>query len=388
MDTKSSAGFDRRTFLTAGVAVGVVGGGLVLGIRYANRREEAAGAAASGRTLAPNAFVRVAPDDTITVVIGKAEMGQGIYTGLAMALAEELDVDPARVKVELAGADPAFNVPFMPIQITGGSMSTSTTYTQLREAGARARAMLLAAAAQKWNVDAATLRTENGKVLNGSKSSSYGALADAASQLPVPEKVTLKDPAQFRYLGKPIKRLDAPMKVDGSAKFGLDMRVPGMLFAVIARPPVIGATLGKVDDSAARAVQGVVDVKVIPAGVAVYGTNTWAAKRGREALELVWNEGPQARYSTVAQRREYQRLLATARRRRAQHGQRESGVELGCQAHGRGIRAALPGALADGAAQLPGRRACRRLRPVAGHADANDRSRCRGARAWTRAVQK
>ena len=311
MDTKSSAGFDRRTFLTAGVAVGVVGGGLVLGIRYANRREEAAAAAASGRTLAPNAFVRVAPDDTITVVIGKAEMGQGIYTGLAMALAEELDVDPARVKVELAGADPAFNVPFMPMQITGGSMSTSTTYTQLREAGARARAMLLAAAAQKWKVDAATLRTENGKVLNGSKSSSYGALADAASQLPVPEKVTLKDPAQFRYLGKPQKRLDAPMKVDGSAKFGLDMRVPGMLFAVIARPPVIGATLGKVDDSAARAVKGVIDVKVIPAGVAVYGTNTWAAKRGREALELVWNEGPQARYSTVAQRREYQRLLTT-----------------------------------------------------------------------------
>ena len=121
--------------------------------RIGAKRRPAAGA--SGRTLRPNAFVRVAPDDTITVVIGKAEMGQGIYTGLAMALAEELDVDPERVKVELAGADPAFNVPFMPIQFTGGSMSTSTTYTQLREAGARARAMLLAAAAQKWNVDAA-----------------------------------------------------------------------------------------------------------------------------------------------------------------------------------------------------------------------------------------
>jgi isoquinoline 1-oxidoreductase beta subunit len=244
------------------------------------------------------------------VIIGKAEMGQGIYTGLAMVLAEELDVDPARVKVEFGGVDPAFNVPFMPLQLTGGSMTTSTTYTQLREAGACARAMLLAAAAQRWNVEEAQLRTEDGKVFRGGKSLSYGALADAAAGLPVPEKVTLKDPADFRYLGKPQRRLDAPVKVDGSAKFGLDMRVPGMVFAVVARPPVIGAKLGHVDDSAARAVTGVVDVKVVPSGVAVYGTNTWAAKRGREALEIDWIEGAQANYSTVAQRRDYQRLLA------------------------------------------------------------------------------
>jgi isoquinoline 1-oxidoreductase subunit beta len=307
MNDKSPSGFDRRTFLTAGVAAGVVGGGLVLGIRYANKRESGAGI--SGRTLAPNAFVRVAPDDTVTVVIGKSEMGQGIYTGLAMALAEELDVDPRRVKVEFAGADPAFNVPFMPMQFTGGSMSTSTTYTQLREAGARARALLLAAAAQRLGVDASELRTEDGKVYRGSKVLSYGALADAAAQIPMPEKVALKDPANFRYLGKPQLRLDSPMKVDGSAKFGIDMRVPGMVFAVIARPPVVGATLANVDDSAARAVSGVVDVKVVPAGVAVYGTNTWAAKRGRDALKLEWTEGAQAQYSTVAQRREYQRLL-------------------------------------------------------------------------------
>ena len=162
-------GFRPPHFPHRGVAAGVIGGGLVLGIRFANRREAAAPGGA-GRTLAPNAFVRVAPDDTVTVVIGKSEMGQGIYTGLAMALAEELDVDPARVTVEFAGADPAFNVPFMPIQFTGGSMSTSTTYMQLREAGARARAMLLAAAAQKWNVDAAALRTEDGKVSDGAKS--------------------------------------------------------------------------------------------------------------------------------------------------------------------------------------------------------------------------
>jgi len=153
------------------------------------------------------------------------------------------------------------------------------------------------------------LRTSDGKVVRGSRSLTYGALADAAAGLPVPEKVTLKDPATFRYLGKPQKRLDAPMKVDGSAKFGIDMRVPGMVFAVIARPPVIGATITKVDDSAARAVAGVVDVKVIPAGVAVYGVNTWAAKRGRDALEIDWHEGAQTSFSTAAQRREYQRLL-------------------------------------------------------------------------------
>jgi isoquinoline 1-oxidoreductase beta subunit len=309
MNDQSPAGFDRRTFLTAGIAAGVIGGGLVLGVRYAGQREKLAGAGAAGRAFAPNAFVRIAPDDSITFVIGKSEMGQGIYTGLAMALAEELDVDPARVKVEFGGVDPAFNVPFMPIQFTGGSMSTSTTYSQLREAGARARAMLLAAAAQHWNVDATSLRTEGGKVFRGSKSLTYGALADAAGRLPVPEKVTLKDPSTFRYLGKPQKRLDAPMKVDGSAKFGIDMRVPGMLFAVIARPPVVGAKLETVDDSAARAISGVVDVKVVPAGVAVFGTNTWAAKRGRDALKIAWNEGAHSSFSTSGLRAEYRRLL-------------------------------------------------------------------------------
>ena len=149
----------RRTFLVAGA---VVGGGLYLGIRFAEKRS--GDAAATGNTLQPNAFVRVAPDESVTIVIGKAEMGQGIYTGLAMALAEELDVDPNRVKVEFAGADPAFNVPGTPLQFTGGSMSTSSTYQQLREAGAKARAMLIAAAAQRWDLDAALLTTADGKV--------------------------------------------------------------------------------------------------------------------------------------------------------------------------------------------------------------------------------
>lgn len=306
MSDSNPSRIDRRNFLIAGA---VVGAGLYVGIRFANGK--LGRSAGSGDTLQPNAFVRVAPDDTVTVIIGKSEMGQGIYTGLAMAVAEELDIDPGRVRVEMAGANPAFNVPFMPMQFTGGSMSTSTTYQQLREAGATARAMLVAAAAQRWNVDAAELRTDDGRVLRGSKSLTYGELADAASKLPVPQTVTLKDAANFRYLGKPRARLDAPAKVDGSAKFGLDVRLPGMLFAVIARPPVPGATPRSIDDAATRAVPGVVDVKQIPSGIVVYGANTWAAKRGRDALVVDWDEGPHRNFSTASQRREYQRLCNT-----------------------------------------------------------------------------
>jgi isoquinoline 1-oxidoreductase beta subunit len=303
-DPAASARIGRRSFL---VGSALVGAGLVIGIRVANKHS-----GASGATLQPNAFVRVAPDDTITVIIGKAEMGQGVYTGLAMAVAEELDVDPQRVKVEMAGADPAFNVPFMPMQFTGGSMSTSTTYQQMREAGARARAMLLAAAAQEWGVPVTGLTTDDGKVFKDSKSLSYGKLADAASKLPVPETVTLKDPAAFKYLGKPQRRLDTPMKSDGTAKFGLDVRLPGMLFAVIARPPVIGARMLKLDDAAARAVPGVVDIKEIPTGIAVYGTNTFAAKRGRDALVIEWEDGANKSFSTAGQREQYQKLSRTA----------------------------------------------------------------------------
>jgi isoquinoline 1-oxidoreductase beta subunit len=296
---------DRRSFLVGGA---VIGAGLYVGIRFAENRFETT--APAGVPFRPNAFVRIAPDDSVTVIIGKSEMGQGIYTGLPMALAEELDVNPARVHVEFGPVDPVFNAPFAPVQFTGGSSSTNSTYMQLREAGARARAMLLSAAARRWNVSRAALRTADGKVLHGERSLTYGALADAASKETPPDKVALKDPSQFRYLGKPQPRLDAPLKVDGSAKFGLDMRLPGMLFAVIARPPVIGATLRKVDEQAARAVSGVVDVKELPSGVAVYATNTWAAKRGREALVIDWDEGPNKSLSTDSLRTEFRRLAA------------------------------------------------------------------------------
>lgn len=307
-DRKHTTQFDRRDFLVGGLVGGaVIGSGLYVGMRFAERRSGAQPAA--GATFSPNAFVRIAPDDSVTVIIGKSEMGQGVYTGLAMILAEELDIDPGRVAVQFAPVHADYNVPFAPVQFTGGSMSTNTSYQPLREAGARARAMLLSAAAAHWGVDAASLRTADGAVFNGARRLSYGRLADAAAKLPVPGNVDLKDPAQFRYLGKPQKRLDAPAKVDGSAKFGIDMRVPGMLYAVVARPAVVGARLRRVDDRAARALPGVVDVRELPGGVAVYATNTWAAKRGREALQMDWDDGANGGFSTDRQRVEYRRLL-------------------------------------------------------------------------------
>jgi isoquinoline 1-oxidoreductase beta subunit len=169
--------------------------------------------------------------------------------------------------------------------------------------------MLLGAAAKHWNVGADRLRTDDGRVLFGQESLSYGALANAAAGEPAPEKVTLKDQAQFRYLGKPQKRLDTPVKVDGSAKFGLDMRLPGMWFAVVARPPVIGGKLLKFDDSAARAIPGVTEVKQLPSGVAVYATNTWAARRGRDALKIDWDDGPNKTFSTENLRAQYRDLV-------------------------------------------------------------------------------
>ena len=251
-------------------------------------------------------------------------------------------------------------------------MSTSTTYMPLREAGARARAMLLAAAAQRWNVDVTELRTEDGKVFNGRKSLSYGALADAASKLPVPEKVTLKDPAQFRYLGKPQKRLDSPMKVDGSAKFGIDMRAAGH---VVRRHRAAAGDRREAAQARrhgrARRARAWSMSSNCPAGIAVYATNTWAAKRGREALAVEWDEGPNNNLSTDGAARRVPAARATAPGAVARpRGNVRSALRGRGEAHGRGIRAALSGAFAHGAAQLPGRRARRWLRPVPGHADA------------------
>jgi isoquinoline 1-oxidoreductase beta subunit len=268
--------------------------------------------AASQAHLAPNAFLRVGADDSITVILGKSEMGQGVYSSLPMLVAEELDVDPALVKVEFGAPDPAFFSPPFPTQITGGSSSMRTMYEPLRRTGATARAMLIAAAAQRWGTDAGKLSTSNGVVTDGTNRARYGELVEAASRLAPPQDVSLKDPKEFRYLGKTtVRRLDAPAKVNGSAQFGLDVRLPGMLYAMVARSPVFGATVASFDDEAARSVPGVVVVKQVPSGVAVIATDTFAARRGRDALQVQWNEGSGAAFSTESLREEYRRLART-----------------------------------------------------------------------------
>ncbi len=305
---EESARASRRMFL---VGSGVIATGLLVPWYFAGRRRPAAGdfAAARGPGLSANAFVHVAPDDTVTVWLPKSEMGQGIYTSLAQILGEELDVDPRRLRIEFAPVDAAYHYPGMPMQFTGGSMSTNTSYEPLRKAGATARAMLLAAAARRWGVASASLGTDDGQVFGEGQRAKYGELAQDAGALSPPRNVVLKDPANFRYIGRPLRRLDSAPKVTGRARFGIDVMRSDMAHAAIARAPAFGGTVRSVDDRAARAVAGVLDVRQIAAGVAVLATNTWAAQRGRDALMIDWTPGAEPDLSIDALRTRYQGLL-------------------------------------------------------------------------------
>jgi len=297
----------RRHFL---IGVGVVAGGLAAGSLLrpylVGGREPSA-----PKEFKPHAFLRISADDTVTVIIGKSEMGQGVHTGLPMILAEELDFDPQRLKVEFAPVDPVFNHPFLPAQFTGGSMSVMTTYEALRNVGATARAMLVSAAAARWEVDPETLITDDGRVIDVTgRELRYGELVDAAAGMPVPAKeaIRLKDRNEFRYIGKPQKRLDGPAKVTGQAIFGIDVQLPDLLTAVVARPRVFGATLKSFDTSRAKAVPGVVAVKEVPSGIAVIAEHTWAALKGREALLVEWDESAGRGISTQSLREQWREL--------------------------------------------------------------------------------
>lgn len=299
----------RRDFLKIGAAAG---GGLVLGFALPGpgpgRRARAAAA-----PFAPNAFLRIGADESVTVVVGKSEMGQGVYTSLPMLVAEELECDWARVRVEAAPVDAAYNHTAWGSQMTGGSTSVWSSWEQLSRAGAAARVMLVTAAARTWGVDAAECRAESGVVVHGptGRRLSFGRLAEAAAALPIPENVPLKSPGEWKILGRPRPRLDAPAKTDGSALFGIDVRRPGMLTAVIARPRVFGAKLLGFDGAEAKAVPGVRAVAAVDAGVAVAADGFWAAERGREALKVSWDEGALAGVSTEGLREEFARLAAT-----------------------------------------------------------------------------
>jgi isoquinoline 1-oxidoreductase beta subunit len=292
-----SASVSRRDFLRTGAAVGA---GLTIAVQLGCApREETGGPAPT--PFEPNAFLKVGTDGSATIVVGFSEMGQGVLTSIPQLVAEELDVAWEQVKVEQAPAgEPWFN-PMFGIQGTGGSTSVRAAWQPMREAGAKARAMLVAAAAAQWGVPAEECTTESGEVKHegSGKRLGYGALATAAAALPVPATVTLKEPGDFRIIGKSVPRTDVPAKVRGAATFGLDAQVPGALVALVARCPVFGGKAATWDEAAAKAVPGVKHVVAISSGVAVVADGYWAAKKGREALNVQWDEGKGATQSSA-----------------------------------------------------------------------------------------
>jgi len=292
---------ERREFLKVSVAAS---GGLLIGFQFPGistlaAAKSATAPKASADTFVPNAFVRIGSDERVTVIVNHSEMGQGVYTSLPMLLAEALDADWTKVGFAPAPVDPKYNHPAFGLQMTGGSSSVWSGLEQFRQAGAAARSMLVAAAAQQWNIDAATCRTESGAVFHGSdRKLTYGQLVDAAAKLTPPAHVQLKDPKTFKLIGKPIKRLDTPEKLNGGAVFGIDVKLPGMLTAVIARPPIFGAKMRAFDDSRARSMPGVKKIVAVPAGVAVIADSFWQAKTARDALHVEWDEGSMQNFNT------------------------------------------------------------------------------------------
>jgi isoquinoline 1-oxidoreductase subunit beta len=315
MTTKTFAASEstRRDFLKSAGTVSAMA--LTIGFDWAGpaRRAVASPAApAAGASFAPNAFLRIGSDNRVTVIAKHVEMGQGAYTGIATIVAEELDADWAQVRVESAPADAKryANLAFGTIQGTGGSSAMANSWNQLREAGGKARAMLLAAAAKEWKVPVAELTVERGIVYHAGKKrqAAFGTLVATAVRLPVPDSVQLKDPKDFKLIGHTAARVDAPAKCDGSAQFTIDVALPGMLVALLKRPPLFGATVKSFDAAAASAVPGVVKVVQVPGGVAVVAKGFWAAKLGRDALKVQWDDSNAEKRSSSDLLDEYRRL--------------------------------------------------------------------------------
>ena len=295
----NAANLSRRDFLKT---TAMVGGGLVIAMKFSPKL----GAAEVPATFAPNAFLRIAPDGAVTILSKHSEMGQGIYTSLAICVAEELDADWTKISVEAAPTAPAYAHTAFGMQMTGGSTSTWEAYEQMRKAGATARALLVQAAAQKWSADAATLTTKNGAVIApDGRRATYGELADAAAKLTPPAEVKLKDASQFSIIGKPTKRLESADKVTGRGVFGIDVKVPGALTALVARPPVFGGKVKSFDATAAKKIAGVKHVVAVPSGVAVVADGMWAAKQGRDALKIEWDNGALASLDSAQQGADY-----------------------------------------------------------------------------------
>jgi isoquinoline 1-oxidoreductase subunit beta len=297
--TRSAPATDlsRRRFLQAGAAAG---GGLLLSftLPFTQSGAEAADAVA----FAPNAFIRIGRDGKIVLVMPYVEMGQGTYTSIPMLIAEELEVDLKQVQIEHAPPDEKlYGNPLVGgFQVTGNSNAVRASWQPLREAGATARTMLIAAAAKRWNVDPAACRAQKGVVLHEStgRTAKYGELSADAARMPVPEKVALKRPEDFKLIGTPAKRLDTPAKVNGTAVYGIDVRPPGVKIATLAQSPVFGGRVKSVDDRAAKAVKGVRQIVRLDDAVAVVADHMGAAKKGLAALKIEWDEGPHATLTT------------------------------------------------------------------------------------------
>ena len=300
LESEGALSSSRRSFLKF-TATTAIGGGLLLGV-VLPARSEVRDTLTTDAPFAPNAFLRIDRAGKVTFVMPVIEMGQGTYTSLPMLIAEELEVDVDKVAIEHSPPDDKVYVnPLIGAQLTGGSTAVRGTYVPLRRAGATARVMLVTAAAQRWKVDASTCRARNGTVVHvpTGRTLGYGSLADAAAKLPVPENVALKEPADFKLIGTPHRRLDSAGKVDGSARFGIDSRPPGMKFAVVAASPAFGGKLVSVNEPKAKAVPGVTQVVRLDDAVAIVAMHTWAAKQGLAAAAPHWDAGPNAKVSTA-----------------------------------------------------------------------------------------
>jgi isoquinoline 1-oxidoreductase beta subunit len=297
----------RRSFLKVSAAAG---GGLLIGfhIPLVDRRGDAL---AAEPDFAPNAWIRIGSDDRVTLRVASSEMGQGVYTSIPMLLAEELECDWNRIQVEMAPADKAYTNPIIGQQLTGGSTAIRAYYTPLRQAGAAGRELLTRAAAQTWKVKDSECRAESGVVSHppSGRQLRYGELAARAAALPAPGELFLKEPDAFRLIGRPIARLDTPAKVNGTALYGIDVKRPGLLTAVVERCPVFGGKVRRFDATKARAVPGVRQVVQIHSGVAVVADSFWAASQGRKALVVEWEEGAHAGISSARLRERLEQSL-------------------------------------------------------------------------------
>lgn len=321
--------FSRRDFLKTG--------GLVLGLYLPlGKMANAQSAAKADVNIAPNTFLRIGADDTVTVLCKHIEFGQGPFTGMATLVAEELDADWSQMRAEHAPSNPAlYKNLFFGVQGTGGSSAIANSYEQMRKVGAAARAMLVTAAASEWSVPASEITVERGVIRHASgREGRFGAFAEKAARVPVPADPKLKDPSTFKLIGREgaVKKLDTTAKSNGTAQFTLDIREPGMLTVLIARAPRFGAKVASFDAAAAKAVKGVVAVKQVPTGIAVYADGFWPAKTGRDALKITWDNSNAEARGTDEILAEYRRLSKTPGKTVAQHGNADRELTQGGRA--------------------------------------------------------